>query len=163
MGALPFSSQGISVVGDIATWIKHRPWMWQHRVEPIKRWCSKARTEAVIQEIFRARGWHLDLKNCVVSWFVDWYHSDFSFLPQILLWWAISLVSFLWKTLGCSMLHAGTKNMHECDHIIQTKTGHSEVTGRQVAKMMLVFLNTWDSLSQANNVYKSVLQYYISL
>ena len=36
--------------------------MWQHRVEPVKRWCSKARTEAVIQEIFRARGWHLDFE-----------------------------------------------------------------------------------------------------
>lgn len=57
------------------------------------------------------------------------------------------------------MLHAGTKTMQGCDHIIQTKTGHSEVTGRQDAKMMLIFPNTWDSLSHANNIN----QYYISL
>lgn len=106
---------------------------------------------------------------CVFSWFMDWYHSDFSFLPPIfppskyptklvlsMFWADISLVCFFWKTLGFSRSHAGTKTMQECDHIIQTKTGHFEVTGRQDVKMMLIFLNTWDSLSQANNMN----QYY---
>lgn len=179
--------------------------MWQHRVEPIKRWClgpghlghlsacAKARTEAVIQEIFRARGWHLDFETnrwiiqvpepypvvvfsnlwilmgqeivcflmiygLVPLWFQFLATNISTFLipnnigfDQPSVWFV-----FVWKPLGFSRLHAGTKTMQGCDHIMQNTWRISKFMEDKMQKWCW-FFQTLGIPSPKPIIYKSVL------